>query len=161
MCYSVQTWVIRGELKSYSTLPNQFCENSSSCSPRDLGWPHQPRHTKGMKNALLQAAHMVPIQSGGHPVREIRAGCRSRKNYLISVRGVAALQFMEKWKPCDGVFEGWPLADCSIQWGAIWFVPISALHRWVVVQISLSFPRSAFPSRECLAGQGLIWQSPS
>lgn len=74
---------------------------------------------------------------------------------------VESLQFMElkkKKKPCDGVFEGCPLADGSMQWGAICLVPISALHRWVV---AADLSPSAFSSGESLAGRGLIWRSPS
>lgn len=51
------------------------------------------------------------------------------------------------------------LTDRSIQWGAIWFVPIFALHRWVAVQISLFLPLFS-PLGESLTGWGLIWQSP-
>lgn len=70
-----------------------------------------------------------------------------KKTPHLSQFGVESLRFIkEEKKHSDGVFDGCPLADGSKQWSAIRFAAIFALHRWVVVQISLSLRLSAFSS---------------
>lgn len=155
-----------GKPEKTSILLSRFCENPWSCNPQDLVQTSTaPTHTE-LDNCFSSNGPYVPykerlVTSSKRLEQAAEVGLVRRKKFTFSQFGVESLRFTKKKKPCDGVFEGCLQADGSIQWGAICFYPIFALHRWVVVQISLSFSLSAFSSGESLAGRGLIWQSPS